>query len=497
VKKLFTKEFLKSGGFKVLLTILLILTALFVVPIQFENDTFYMIRIGEDILKGNMFYTDTYSIHANLFYYFPHFLFDILVYFFYAIGGFKALYLALVAFVVGIGFFSYYVCHTFTKNKVLSLFLAMFTLIGLHPCIAMRSQIASFYLFLWQVYSIQRFLDTNKKRYLVYLGIIPIILANTHLGVWPLYLILYLPFLITNIKFQFGKIENKKYKNLYYLLIPLAFSLLTPMISPTGIHAYEYFVANMTSSDMLNNVGEHLPPNLSIMMGKFLFVYLLAIIIMWINTDKKIYTKDFALVAGLTIMALMSRRHIGLLVLLTIPFLASYILNMYEDASKERKNIIKILYKYRYAVTGIVILAIFGGTFYIVRDINRSEFVSPNYPIKATEYIKEHYDLNTLRLFNDYSIGSYLVLEHVPVFIDSRADVYDTKFNKNTAAYKDYLQFKSGEAYYLDIIDKYKFNVLLIRKNSAYLKNTLEHDNNFKRVYEDNQYIIYEYEKES
>ena len=45
------------------------------------------------------------------------------------------------------------------------------------------------------VFFIEKFLETKKKRYAVGLIIIPILLANFHLAVFPFYFILYLPYI--------------------------------------------------------------------------------------------------------------------------------------------------------------------------------------------------------------------------------------------------------------------------------------------------------------
>src|SRR5699024_8643402 len=58
------------------------------------------------------------------------------------------------------------------------------------------------------------------------------------------------------------------------------------------------------------------------------------------------------------------------------------------------------------------------------------EFISSNvYPVEASKYIKENLDIENIRLYNEYNYGSYLLYEGIPVFIDSRADLYTPEFN--------------------------------------------------------------------
>ena len=61
--------------------------------------------------------------------------------------------------------------------------------------IAARAQLVTFILFVLTIYFIEKFLETKKKRYVVGLIIIPILIANLHVAVWPFYFVLYLPYI--------------------------------------------------------------------------------------------------------------------------------------------------------------------------------------------------------------------------------------------------------------------------------------------------------------
>ena len=38
--------------------------------------------------------------------------------------------------------------------------------------------------------------------------------------------------------------------------------------------------------------------------------------------------------------------------------------------------------------------------------------------------MSENINVDEMRIFNEYNFGSYLLLNDIPVFIDSRADLY-------------------------------------------------------------------------
>ena len=61
--------------------------------------------------------------------------------------------------------------------------------------IAARAQLVTFILFVFTIYFIEKFLETKKKRYVLGLILIPILIANLHVAVWPFYFVLYLPYI--------------------------------------------------------------------------------------------------------------------------------------------------------------------------------------------------------------------------------------------------------------------------------------------------------------
>ena len=54
----------------------------------------------------------------------------------------------------------------------------------------------TFILFALTILFIEQFISTKKKRYAIYLIIIPILIANLHCAVWPFYFVLYLPYVV-------------------------------------------------------------------------------------------------------------------------------------------------------------------------------------------------------------------------------------------------------------------------------------------------------------
>ena len=182
-------------------------------------------------------------------------------------------------------------------------------------------------------------------------------------------------------------------------------------------------------------------------------------------------------------MTLYSRRYVYLLVLLgafPICELISQCVN--KDTEKQIENSILSF-----------ILCICSIIFLFVNIFNKQEdpYVDETkYPTKVVDYIKENIDYKNMRIYNSYDNGSFLMLNDIPVFIDSRLDVYCSEFN-DTDVFKDYIYVTAGKANYENIFSKYDFtHILLYKKEIA--NQYITNDTNYKLLYEDEYFSFYQ-----
>ena len=100
--------------------------------------------------------------------------------------------------------------------------------------------------------------------------------------------------------------------------------------------------------------------------------------------------------------------------------------------------------------------------------------------------------INNIKIFNDYNYGSYLMYRGIPVFIDSRADVYDPKFNGlKDDIFQDYIKTNGLNKYYEDTFEHYGITHVISYANSK-LALYLSHDYDYKELYKDKNFVIYE-----
>ena len=122
------------------------------------------------------------------------------------------------------------------------------------------------------------------------------------------------------------------------------------------------------------------------------------------------------------------------------------------------------------------------------------------YPVQAAEWILQNLDVDKIKLYNEYNYGSYLLFKGIPVFIDSRADLYAPEFNTPTGDKKDgndifmdFINSSNISTYYGDILEKYEITHVLVYKNSKIAMLIRKTDSEkYNEIYEDENFVIYE-----
>ena len=188
--------------FNILAIFAIIIFSIALTPVTFQNDTYYTIAIGKDIVEtGTIDMKDHFSWHEDLPYTYPHWLYDVGTYLVYqlgenvGIGGFAAIYILTILLSVTLGLVIYMACVKVSKHNIASFLITMGIMYLLKNFITARAQLVTFILFALTVLFIEEFLSSKKKRYAVGLIIISILIANLHVAVWPFYFVLYLPYI--------------------------------------------------------------------------------------------------------------------------------------------------------------------------------------------------------------------------------------------------------------------------------------------------------------
>lgn len=548
--------------FNILAIFAIIIFCFAITPKTLQNDTYYTIKIGEHIMQNGIDMKDPFSWHENLPYTYPHWAYDVAIYQIFnlgeniGIGGFTAIYISTVILAIILGVLIYFVTNKICKNQLISFFITLGVMYMLKSFIAARAQLVTYILFVLQILFIEQFLATKKKRYAIGLIIIPVVIANVHLAVWPFYFVLFLPYVVEyiiaviadsdfiykfSIKFNKRKakklslkngkeekvkavtekidklqekLENaqrtrdKRRANPYrlilkkedagkWLIVIMIICTFTGLLTPLGDTPYTYLIKTMQGNTM-DSISEHLP--LTLINAKDILVVFILFLAVLIFTDTKMKTRDFFMLAGLTLLSFMSRRQVSMFVLICGFIFAKMLVelvNKYdiEGSDKLIKGMTTFLGK------TLTILLVVLVSFCLYRPKINAPIVSKSsYPIEASNYILNNLDVKEIKLFNEYNYGSYLLYRGIPVFIDSRADLYAPEFNGTKGEdgkyhgrdiFSDYVNITSISTYYDDKFNEYGITHVLIKKGSK-LNMLIKRNDNYKELYSDNNFVLYE-----
>ncbi len=548
--------------FNILAIFAIIIFCFAITPKTLQNDTYYTIKIGEHIMQNGIDMKDPFSWHENLPYTYPHWAYDVAIYQIFnlgeniGIGGFTAIYISTVILAMILGVLIYFVTNKICKNQLISFFITLGVMYMLKSFIAARAQLVTYILFVLQILFIEQFLATKKKRYAIGLIIIPVVIANVHLAVWPFYFVLFLPYVVEyiiaviadsdfiykfSIKFNKRKakklslkngkeekvkavtkkidklqekLENaqrtrdKRRANPYklilkkedagkWLIVIMIICAFTGLLTPLGDTPYTYLIKTMQGNTM-DSISEHLP--LTLINAKDILVVFILFLAVLIFTDTKMKTRDFFMLAGLTLLSFMSRRQVSMFVLICGFIFAKMLVelvNKYdiEGSDKLIKGMTTFLGK------TLTILLVVLVSFCLYRPKINAPIVSKSsYPIEASNYILNNLDVKEIKLFNEYNYGSYLLYRGIPVFIDSRADLYAPEFNGTKGEdgkyhgkdiFSDYVNITSISTYYDDKFNEYGITHVLIKKGSK-LNMLIKRNDNYKELYSDNNFVLYE-----
>ena len=461
----------------------------------FQNDTFYTIKVGESILENGLDMKDHFSWH-KLDYTYPHWLFDIIIYKIYDIGGLNSIYLSTILVFIAIGITFYFINLKRNKSYFLSLLFSILAVIMLAKFITMRAQLISYLLFLLEIFFIEQFLENGKKRYIVGLFTICILVANLHAAVWPFYFILMLPYLfeylvaIINDKIKNkprleifnNRLELTKNPHIKTLFLIFIISLVLGLLTPIGDVPYTYFI-KIAKGDTMEYIEEHKP--LILVQNLFVIGYLVILLVPLIFTKVKVRLSDLAMMGGLLLMSFLSLRHVAFLGVIGMFYLCRLISNI--GKINGTKSLDFDLPWYGIVIVTITII----GTSIFVYNINfKGELIDENvYPVKMVDYMEKNLDMKQIKLYNEYDFGSYLIYRDIPVFIDSRSDLYTKPFNHKTDIFNECMKITEN---YGRIFNKYKITHILIYKDTE-LNQILAASSNYELVHKEGRFTLYKY----
>ena len=293
------------------------------------------------------------------------------------------------------------------------------------------------------------------------------------------------------------KITITKNNNAKWLILVMIASIATGLLTPLGKTPYTYTYLTMIGNTV-KNINEHLP--LTLTKNVEMMSTLVVLLTLLIFTKAKVKLSDLFMLGGLTYLMFSSRRQQSMFVLIgSVAFTRTVTNWLIANFNYSNEKFAK---KWINAFTMFVVSAIllsFSSNLY--NKVKNDKYINEStYPVQASEWILENLDVKNIKLFNEYNYGSYLLYKGIPVFIDSRADLYAPEFNTKTGKkvdgndiFIDFINESSISVYYGDIFKQYDVTHVILYKGSKVNMLIQKADSEkYKEIYSDNSFVIYE-----
>lgn len=536
--------------FTIIAIVLIAIFCVAITPIELQNDTFYTIKIGELITNNGIDMNDHFSWHQNLPYTYPHWLYDLCTYGIYSVFNFSGIYVmtCILSAILGISIFL--VNSKLSKNNVISFFVTIGAMYLLKGYITARAQLVTFTLFIISIYLIETFLKDKKIIYGICLVLISLLIANLHCAVWPFFFVLFLPYIgeyivaliaeivlynkiktiffdlrikilskkvgnnkkieelqkklknITekNEKIKIKRLEKTKnpYKirmeknnNVKWLILIMGICALMGFLTPIGDTPFTYLYKTMQGNST-KNINEHLPMTLANQAE--IICTLVVFLAILIFTKVKIKLTDLFMIGGLTYLMFVSKRQETVFAIIGSVILSKMIVELIETYTKSGTISMKKFFNIPPIILLVTLLSL-SLSWYFGKDRGKEKIINESsYPVKACDYIVENIDIKNARFFNDYNYGSYMLYRGIPVFIDSRCDLYTPEFNGRTDdIFMEFINTSGLGNFYEDTFKKYDITHLITFKNSKINMIIIKtQDVNYKELYSDDNFVVYQ-----
>lgn len=455
------------------------------------NDYWWHLKVGEWVVEnGSVPTKDVFSwigIRESLDW-IPHeWLSGVILFSVYrTLGHYGIYFLSLAAALIFYHLLLWEAKRYFFKNFVFCAVFFIFLSVIICSFFYPRPHIFSFFCLFFVLKILYKNMDDPDSKWIYAIPPITILWSNLHSGYAMLaYTLCIVALLCTVIPF------SKEYFVLPVLSVGQKLRLLSVsvlsaaaiMVNPLGYKALLYPYINQTDSLMVSVIQEWKSPDAKVI-GELLLYFLPVFLILtgFVMNRRKTVIIDFAFFCLFVYLFLRSVRFI-------MPWYIFAIFGGLRTLPEWKTK--KIQSK---AEKAIPVLAVFGMIGFIAASVvSIVSLCEKNAPISSEvssdmiTYVKED---APEKIFNDYDFGGELIFNDIPVFFDSRADLYaQESIMKDGISLLYYMPETENdeELHPMDIIEKYHFDRILVKKSRGLYSYLLTDSQKYPLLKEDNQ----------
>jgi hypothetical protein len=445
-----------------------------------DPDMWWHLRTGEVIVQSGVPHEDPFSFTVRGHRWITHeWLSEAVMWPVYRVGGLPALFL-LFAAVATAAFGFVYRCSD--GRPYLAGAIALLGATAGAPSLGVRPQVFTVLLAAVFVHLLERFARGEiGRRPLLLLPLLSVAWVNLHGGY--LFGVALLLIYAAGEALDRRRGEDPTARGKSGFLVALAAAcLVSAVLNPNGTAIWTYPLHTLTSSPMQRNIAEWQSPNFHSYaywpFGAMLGLGALG----WALSPRRPPARHLLLFFGLAAAGLLSRRHIALFGVATVPVLAhsltsllrgTRVRSLVEPGRRSPMAAKRGRLHWALACLAVSAFAIWAG----VRVARSERSIAREYPVGAVEYLARN-GIGRGRGYNAYQWGGYLIWRGVPVFIDGRADVYGDDFLGR------YVKTMRLDPRWPDLLDQFGVDYVLVEPSKPLAAVLLE-SRDWRSVYED------------
>lgn len=451
--------------------------AFFFLNFSREFDFWFLLAHGRYVLSNGFPHVEFLTIHSGLHFVMQQWASSVLLYSIYQYFGSVGI-IFLLFLIDGLFLYSiYHFCLFLSLNNsyvscfISSIVVVFFELFFLVP----RPQIFSLFLFLIVTILFEKYSFHHQKIYLLFLPIISFFLIQLHASMWPILLVLFLPYLVEYSFLFIVKKQKNVLKDLFLLLISFLVSFLFGFLNPYGWEAMTYSFRSYGISDIFEMhpfsfVGDF---SLVFVSVSFLIFFLFEGFLIFRFPNKFSY-HTILLFLGLSFMSFINVRNVSLFIVLIFPYTVCAF-----PAYSHDEILVPIIWK---------ILILFVCCFSVLFCYRDYSFDIQS--LQNVRSILNQYSMEDVVLFTPFSEGSYFEYYGYSSYIDSRAEVFLKVNNYKKDILLEYIDVLDTSIDYDAFLRNYSFTHLLTKKNMA-ITSYLYNHNQYSILYQDEFYVLF------
>ena len=329
-----------------------------------------------------------------------------------------------------------------------------------------RPQVVSTAVLLAEVLILERCRTARPRWIFVLLPVLSALLVNLHAALWPMFLVLLLPYLAEALLgkrlarwLPYDAAVAWKTKDILALL---ALCFFAGFLNPYGWDAMMFSPASYGIEGLRENIKECRPlsigGSLSVPFGCLVFLLYFGLCAAYVH--RPVPLRHVLLAAGTGFMGLLSIRSLFLFLLFATFPLARLLAGraLPQPAwTPRRKRVCAAL-----LLANVCAFAFWW---------QRTHHDAPPYPPQGVAAVDELLAAaegkapQELRVYTGFDVGNYVEFRGFRPYIDARPELYMTVQNHTADIFTEYLAMQRGKRPYQDVLDKYPFDALLVRRD--------------------------------